>query len=454
MRTDSAACGRHLRRWLRPALLCAALLCLTAFKATAGVLVVRVEGAITPVLAEHVLAALQSAERDQVALVVLRIDTPGGLDTSMRTMIKGILASRVPVAAWVAPAGARAASAGTFLMYASHVAAMAPGTNVGAATPVAIGGGGNEDNKGDGKSAGDAGREKAVNDAAAYIRSLAGLRGRNADWAETAVRRAASLEAEAALKQNVIDLIAADLPALLRQLDGRTVRVAQREVRLSLADAAVSEFPQGWRVRVLSVLSDPSIALMLVMLGLAGLFLEFSNPGLLLPGALGAVSLLLGMYALQMLPLDFAGLALLLLGAALLVGEAFAPGGVLAAAGAIALVVAAVMLMDGELPAALPPSLVIALAALLAVAMAVVVTLAMRSRRAPPADPDGLAGASALVVDPTPGDAWVLVGGEHWRARSELPLVRGQTLRVIARDGLVLTVVPVDSSPIPKEEKQ
>lgn len=446
MQTDSPACRRPLLRWL-----CAALLCLTGFKADAGVITVRVEGAITPVLAEHVLAALEAARREQAALVVLRIDTPGGLDTAMRTMIKGILASPVPVAAWVAPAGARAASAGTFLLYASHVAAMAPGTNLGAATPVAIGGAGKDDGKNDGKSASNAGRDKAVNDAAAYLRSLAGLRGRNADWAESAVRQAASLEAEAALKKNVIEFIAADLPSLLRQLDGRTVRVAEREVRLSLAGAAVREFPQGWRVKVLSVLSDPSIALLLVMLGLAGLFLEFSNPGLLLPGAVGAVSLLLGLYALQMLPLDFAALALLLLGAALLVGEAFAPGGVLAAAGAIALVAAAVMLMDGELPAALPPSLAIAVTALLAVAMAVVVTLAMRSRRAPVADSNDLNGASAVVVDPTPGDAWVLVGGEHWRARSAQPLVRGQKLRVLSRDGLVLNVGPTESS---REERQ
>lgn len=446
MQTDSPACRRHLLRWL-----CAALLCLTGVKAEAGVLLVRVEGAITPVMAEHVLAALQAARREQAALVVLRIDTPGGLDTAMRTIIKGILASPVPVAAWVAPAGARAASAGTFLLYASHVAAMAPGTNLGAATPVAIGGAGKDDGNSDGKGASNAGRDKAVNDAAAYIRSLAGLRGRNAEWAESAVRQAASLEAEAALKKKVIEFIAADLQSLLRQLDGRTVRLADREVRLALAGAAVREFPQGWRVKVLGVLSDPSIALLLVMLGLAGLFLEFSNPGLLLPGALGAVSLLLGLYALQMLPLDFAALALLLLGAALLVGEAFAPGGVLAAGGAIALVAGAIMLMDGELPAALPPSLVIAMAALLAVAMAVVVTLAMRSRRRPLADSGDLSGASALVVDATPDDAWVLVGGEHWRARSEQPLVRGQRLQVLSRDGLILSVGPAQSS---REERQ
>lgn len=434
MRNDRAARRRLLARWL-----CVALLCLTPLTAAATVLVVRVEGAISPVLAEHVVAALQSAEREQASLVVLSIDTPGGLDTAMRTMIKAILASPVPVAAWVAPAGARAASAGTFLLYASHVAAMAPGTNVGAATPVSIGAGEAKDTK-------DASRDKAINDAAAYIRSLAVLRGRNADWAETAVRRAASLDAEAALKQKVIDLMARDLPGLLGQLDGRTLRVGQRDLRLQLAGAAVREYPAGWRVRVLSVLSDPSIALLLVMLGLAGLFLEFSNPGLLLPGALGAVSLLVGMYALQMLPVDFAGIALLLLGTALLVGEAFAPGGVLAGAGAIALVAGAVMMMDGELPMLLPPALVIAVAALLAVATAVLVTLAMRSRRAQPVEGAELSGATAVVVDPTPGDAWVLVGGEHWRARSDVPLARGQTLQVLSRDGLILRVGPAESS--------
>lgn len=440
MRNDRAARRRLLARWL-----CVALLCLTPLTAAATVLVVRVEGAISPVLAEHVVAALQSAEREQASLVVLRIDTPGGLDTSMRTMIKAILASPIPVAAWVAPAGARAASAGTFLLYASHVAAMAPGTNVGAATPVAIGAGDNKDAK-------DASRDKAVNDAAAYIRSLANVRGRNADWAESAVRRAASLDAEAALKQKVIDVVAPDLPGLLRQLDGRTLRVGQRELRLRLADAQVREFATGWRVRVLAVLSDPSIALLLVMLGLAGLFLEFSNPGLMLPGALGMVSLLVGMYALQMLPLDFAGIALLLLGVGLLVAEAFAPGGVLAGAGALALVAAAVMLMDGEFPAMLPPGLVIAVALLLATAMAVAVTLAVRTRRVRPPEGDGLAGASAVVIDPTPGDAWVRVGGEHWRAHSDVPLAHGQALRVLSRDGLILRVEPVESSS--REERQ
>lgn len=433
MRLPCPARWRRAIRWL-----CAGLLWLAgagALAAPAPVLVVRIDGAISPIVAEHVTAALERAAREPAALVVLRIDTPGGLDTAMRTIIKGILGSPVPVAAFVTPAGARAASAGTFILYASHVAAMSPGTNVGAATPVAIGMA-EEDSK-------SAGKQKAINDAAAYIRSLAVLRGRNADWAERAVRRADSLDAEAALKQNAIDLVAADLPALLQALDGRTLRVGTREVRLDLAGAPVREFEQGWRFRLLSVLSDPGIALLLVMLGLAGLFLEFSNPGLLLPGMLGTVSLLLGMYALQLLPLDFAALALLLLGVALIVAELFVPSGLLASGGAVALVVAAVMLVDSELPATLfPPALAVGLAALLAIGIAVAVTLAVRSRKQPVTDPSALIGASALVIDPTPGHIWVRVHGEHWHGESDRPLVQGQVVRVIARDGLTLHLSP------------
>lgn len=419
-------------RWL-----CASLLWLAGAVASAApgaVWTVNIEGAISPVVAEHVSEALERAAHEQASLVVLRIDTPGGLESAMRTIIKAILASPVPVASYVTPAGARAASAGTFILYASHVAAMSPGTNVGAATPVAIGMA-DEETK-------NAGKDKAINDAAAYIRSLATLRGRNADWAERAVRRAASLDAEAALQQNVIDVIAADLPALLQQLDGRTLTAGQREQRLQLAGAPVREHPQDWRFRVLSVLSDPGIALMLVMLGLAGLFLEFSNPGLLLPGMLGTISLLLGMYALQMLPLNFAAVALLLLGVALIVAEVFVPSGLLAGGGAIALVAAAVMLMDTPLPGMLfPPALAVSLAALLAIGMAVAVTLAMRSRARPVHDPSELIGAEAIVIDSTPGGAWVEVRGERWHALSAQPLQRGQHVRITGRDGLTLTLM-------------
>ncbi len=420
-------------RWLFAGLLW--LAASGAVAAPAPVVTVKLEGAVSPASAEHLQAALDSARRDRAGLVVLLVDTPGGLESSMRTIIKAILASPVPVAAFVTPAGARAASAGTFILYASHVAAMSPGTNVGAATPVAIGG--------NGKASESAGKDKAINDAAAYIRSLAGLRGRNADWAERAVRQAASLDADAALKLGVVDLLARDLPELLHKLDGRTLQVGRDAVRLQLGDAAVREYPQSWRLRLLSVLSDPGIALLLVMLGLAGLFLELSSPGLLLPGVLGAVSLLLGLYALQMLPLNFAGIALLLLGVALIIAELFVPSGLLAASGALALVAAAVMLMDSGLPGTrLPPALVIGLAALLAAGMAGAVALAMRSRRRPVSDASALMGATALVIDPTPGRIWVSVQGEHWHGECTTPLAQGQEVRVVARHGLTLQLAP------------
>lgn len=446
--TCAARCGQ-LIRWLCVGLLGWVLqsstLAVPAAETPAGstaaapVVVVSLEGAVSPVQAEHISAALDSAAREQAALVVLTMDTPGGLDTAMRSIIKAILASPVPVATLVTPAGARAASAGTFILYASHVAAMSPGTNVGAATPVAIGAASDEEKK-------NASRDKAVNDAAAYLRSLAVLRGRNADWAERAVREADSLDANAALAKKVIDLVATDVSELLRQLDGRRLQAGQRSVQLQLAGAPVREYPQSWRVRVLSVLSDPGIALMLVMLGLAGLFLEFSNPGLLLPGMLGAICLLVGMYALQMLPLNFAGVALLLLGVGLLIAEVFVPGGLLAGGGALALVAAAVMLLKGDLPATqLPPWLVVGIVSLLAIGMAVAVSLAMRTRHRPVQDTSALIGSLAQVLEPTPGGAWVEVRGERWHGSCPAAVVRGQQVRVVGRNGLELRLMADDT---------
>lgn len=428
-------CCRLLAAFL---LLCT--LAAAAHAAPAPIWLVELDGAISPVMAEHAVAGLQAAAHERAQLVVLRIDTPGGLDSAMRTIIKAILASPVPVAAFVAPAGARAASAGTYILYASHIAAMAPGTNVGAATPVALGAGGEQ-------PARDAHRDKAINDAAAYLRSLASLRGRNADWAERAVRQAESLGADAALGLKVIDVVARDVPQLLQKLDGRRVALPAGEVRLDLVQAPLRNYAPTWRVRVLSVLSEPGLALMLVLAGLAGLFLEFSTPGLVVPGMLGAICLLLGMYALQMLPLDFAALGLLLLGVALLVGEAFVPSGLLALGGVAAMVFAVVMLMDSGWPQALvPPAVVIGFAALVAAGIAVLMGVVVRSRRlAPVSGGAELIGAIAEVVDPTPGNAWAQLQGENWRISDEQAFSRGQQVRVIARDGLVLRVTAIDN---------
>ena len=294
-------------------------------------------------------------------LVILRMDTPGGLDTSMREIIRAILSSNVPVATYVAPSGARAASAGTYIAYASHVAAMAPGTNLGAATPVAIGiggGGGGEDKDKTGKSDDKDGAAKptpptleikAMNDAIAYIRSLADLRGRNAEWAERAVREAASLSSTEAAAENVIDFIAPDIASLLRQADGRRVSVAGMPTTLVTRDLAPTELAPDWRTQILSVITDPNVALIFMMIGIYGLIFEFMSPGAFVPGIAGAISLLIGLYALAVLPVNIAGVALILLGIGLLIAEAFMPTiGAFAVGGVIAFVVGAAILIDPD----------------------------------------------------------------------------------------------------------
>src|SRR5256712_1810437 len=306
--------------------------------ASEPVVLLTINGAIGPAIADYVHRGIEHAGKRGAQRVVLRMDTPGGLDTSMRAIIKDILASPLPVAAFVAPGGARAASAGTYILYASHIAAMAPATNLGAATPVAIGapgGGKGEDDKPDakgdktGKSEGGGASStmtrKQVNDAAAYIRGLAQMRGRNAEWAEKAVREAVSLSAGEALKSKVIDLVAADVPELLKRLDGRKLEVQGKERVLETSGVVATAFEPDWRTRFLSVVTDPSIAYMLILLGIYALVFEFSNPGLVFPGVVGAICVLIALYAFHMLPVNYAGLALILLGIAFGVAELYFP---------------------------------------------------------------------------------------------------------------------------------
>lgn len=407
--------------------------------ASAPVLVIDMTGMVNPALAAHMREGMARATREGAQLVVLAIDTPGGLETAMRMIVKDILASSVPVAAFVSPPGARAASAGTYIVMASHIAAMAPGTNLGAATPVALGGG-------YGKESSSA--SKAINDDAAYLRSLATLRARNTDWAERAVRAAESLPATAAQRERVIDLIAADLPDLLRQLDGRSIRLPQHEVQLRLSKAVVNQHPQPWRVQLLSALSDPGIALILIMLGLTGIIAEILIPGIGLPGLLGTTSLVVGLYALQMLPANTAGLALLALGAGLLLAEIFLPSGLLGISGGVALVGGTLILMDEHgSSSAVPVALLLTTAIAIALAMAVLASMALRSRRQLPVSGDAsLIGTVGEIVDDRPGNARALLHGELWQVRCDQALQRGQRVQVTAREGLLLDVIPADTS--------
>ena len=443
----------------------------TATAASAGppVVLVKIDGAIGPATADHLHRALALAAKQKAPLAVLQIDTPGGLDASMRNIIKDILASPVPVATYVAPNGARAASAGTYILYASHIAAMAPASNLGAATPVAIGlptPGGQPENPLRAKKtspdsgasaaplgeappaehAADAMTAKRVGDAAAYIRSLAQLRGRNADWAERAVREAVSLSSREALKSNVIDLIAEDATDLLRQVNGREVKLASGTVRLATLGAPVVEFEADWRTRLLSVITEPSLALILMLVGLYGLLFEFSNPGFVLPGVVGGICLLLALFALQMLPVNYAGLALILLGVAFLVAEAFLPSfGALGVGGIVAFAFGAVLLFDADVPGlGIPTSLIALLSAASAAFILVVAGMAAKARRRPIVNllsgSPAMLGAAGELIEFSGGEGWALIRGEHWKVRGAPDLQAGRQVRVTHVQGAALEV--------------
>ena len=439
---------------------------------------VRVEivGAIGPATSAHLIKGLAYAEEIGASLVLVEMDTPGGLDSAMRDMIKAILKSDIPVVTYVSPSGSRAASAGTYLLYASHIAAMAPATNLGAATPVQIGGGdtpslpapaspardadeaadetdGYRESDSDTAAptpkplSGTAMERKSINDAVAYIRGLAELRGRNADWAEKAVREAASLSAEEALEQNVIDIIAGSVEELLERIDGRTVKVRDTEQVLATGDLLVETFEADWRTRLLATITDPNIAYMLMLAGIYGLMFEGYNPGAIVPGVVGAICLLLALFAFQVLPVNFAGLALILLGVMLIIGEAFMPSfGALGLGGIVAFVFGSIILLDTDIPGMqIARPLIFGVALVASSLLLAMIYALMRLRRRPPVSGnEGMLGEIAEALEDFERNGTVFVHGERWNARSDLAVRKGDKLKIKKIDGLVLDVAPVD----------
>jgi membrane-bound serine protease (ClpP class) len=442
--------------------------CLLAGVASAApVVVLQLQDAIGPASADYLIRGIKKAAEEGAPLVVIQLDTPGGLDTSMRQIIQTILSSSVPVAIYVSPEGARAASAGTYMMYAAHIAAMAPATTLGAATPVAIGLPGSEPKpapkteppKSAGKPAsasssplpalGDAMTAKQFHDAVTFIRGLAQLRGRNAQWAERAVREAVSLTAPEALKIKVIDVIAKDLPDLLAQIDGRSVRVQSQDVRLATRGAAYEVQLPDWRQRLLSVIAHPSVALILMMIGIWGLFFEFAAPGHGVSGVTGAICLLLAAFALQLLPVNYAAIALIVLGIGLMIAELFAPTfGVLGAGGIAALIAGGVLLVDSEAPGfGVPLPLVVMLALTSAAIVLLGGSVALKTRRRPiVSGREDLRGAGGEVLQVNGNEIWAEVLGERWKVASGQPLAPGQRIRVLGLHGLTLDVQP-DTQP-------
>ena len=433
---------------------------------TGTALLLQIDGAIGPAISHYISQGIKRAAEDGNSIVILRMDTPGGLDTSMRDIIKDILASPVPVVTFVSPSGARAASAGTYILYASHVAAMSPATNLGSATPVPVGGepapppgqgkkpaddkadDDNEDGE-DNKAApapGGAMERKVINDAVAYLRGLAQLRGRNVEWAEKAVREGANLPADEALAQKVIDLIATDVPDLLKKIHGRKLRLGAGEITLATENLTVETVEPDWRTELLAVITNPTVAYGLLLIGIYGLMFEGYNPGAVLPGVVGAICLLLALFAFQVLPVNYAGLALIVLGALLVVAEAFMPSfGALGVGGLIAFVIGSIMLFDTSVPGfqvAMP--IIAAIAFVAGLILCGIVWMFGRARRRPVVTGvDQLLGGTAEAIDGFAERGMVRLGGELWKARSSAPLQPGQRARVIRVDGLELWVEPL-----------
>lgn len=444
-------------------------------------LVLTIDGSIGPAISDYFQRGVEMADERAAEVLILRLDTPGGLDASMRDMIQAMLSSEVPVVVYVAPAGARAASAGTYLLYASHVAAMAPATHLGSATPVQIGGlpgtGGEEPadddpangadnaNQQRGESSGNgesvesgepseddkrrgetAMQRKVLEDAVATIRSLAERHDRNADWAERAVREAVNLTAREALERNVIEVLATDIDDLLTQIDGMTVTMTDGRRQLATTDLTIERFDPDWRTELLSVITNPNVAYLLMIIGFYGLVFELISPGAVVPGVVGAICLLLALYAFQVLPVSYAGLALVLLGLGLIIGEALMPSfGILGFGGIVAFVFGSVILMDdSQLAVSIPLIGGVALVASGFMLWVVMRFMKLRRRHVRTGQEEML-GAVAIALHDFTGSGHVQLHGERWNARASTPVSRGQRLTVVAIDGLTVEVTPTDS---------
>ena len=413
---------------------------------------IDIDGAIGPATSDYVLRGFEQATLNDASLIILRMNTPGGLDGAMRDIIAGILASNIPVVSYVAPKGSRAASAGTYISYASHIAAMAPATNLGAATPVQIAApsmpsapmGDEEERE---ESSPSAMEKKMVNDASAYIRGLAELRDRNADWAEQAVREAASLDAQAALELNVIDLIAEDLDDLIHKLNGRIVTTDAGEMTITLNNPSIYEYKPDWRTRILSVITNPSMVLILGMIGMYGIILEFYNPGSLFPGVVGIICLLLAAYAVQLLPLNYAGLALLILGISLMIAEALVPSfGILGIGGIIAFSIGGLMLFDTEFDAfrvGLPTIIATATTSALLIFATISIAMKIRHKRVS-TGMKAMIGERGHVLNDFDKKGQVRIGAEIWRANSKDTIADGDEVTIESVNGLVLTVTKIE----------
>ena len=460
--------GAQFRQYKSTVLLLFVILSLRLFNPVWGdvttALIIEIDGAISPATSNFIEKGLNHGNENGVELIVIEMDTPGGLDTSMRSIIKNILNSKVPVATYVSPKGSRAASAGTFILYASHIAAMAPATNLGAATPVAIGVTApspikpepvepedKEENKSEPlESTPDnetALAKKRLNDAAAYIRSLADRYGRNAEWAELAVREAATLTAEEALENNVIDYVADDLGDLFEQINGHEVETNAGKQTLSTENVLIERFIKDWRIKFLETLADPNLAYLLMLIGIYGLILEGYNPGSILPGVVGAICLILALFAFQVLAVNYAGLILIALGVVLIVAEAFAPSfGILGFGGLTSFVLGSIMLFDSGIPGFEVSRLLIGSIAFLGglIILGLVFFLARTLKRPIVSGTEGMLGEQGIALEDFDSKGDVLVHGERWQAKTSEPVKKGQGIEITAVKNMLVLIKPTE----------